>query len=115
MTETTDALLNLGGLYGPLHAAGSSLELPTSRPEADELRSLTVALRIRPVSESASHFSVLLEELEERFLARQNSAGSDGDIRTVVLSYWSDKRPLLDATLAKHGYGVKDLTTLASN
>jgi hypothetical protein len=74
-----------------------------------KLRSLKLAVRIRPAHGARnSDFSLLLTELEDRFLGQENSTGADGDIRTVVLLLWSNKRDLLTQTLSKHGYEIKD-------
>jgi hypothetical protein len=114
--DESKGLLNLGGLNGPLTtyffdnearpcpgAAAATVQDATPR-------SLKLALRLQPSQEEAeaSPISTLLEVLEDRFLATEMSRGASGNVRTVILSLWSDRRGLLDKTLKMHGYSIKD-------
>ena len=104
-TTDVNGSLNLGGMAGPLRDSGNTEA--SSRPE--EPRSLRLVIRIRPAQgRDASDFRTLLTELEDRCLAQERSTGSDGHIRTVIVSLWSNKRHILETTLSKHGYEIKD-------
>jgi len=104
-TTDVNGSLNLGGVTGPLRDSGNSAA--SSRPE--EPCSLTLVIRIRPSQDrDVSDFRTLLTELEDRCLAQEKSTGADGYIRTVIVSLWSNKRHILETTLSKHGYEIKD-------
>lgn len=104
-------LRNLGGLLGPLYREESRCSL-SGFSEDQSSPSGQLAIRILPIegNERPTPFDLMMDELEENFLAVRGS--SCVAVRTVIVSLYLDKRLLLDQTLARHGYRILDETII---